>query len=105
MADSFVILMLMATKTNKSKSKKRPSQLELDSVFIFKLVLFMILGSQWLYITNDAGNQLPLPVGAIIGIAFALHEHFRIDRKIEYAALLISMFIGFWLPIGITLVQ
>lgn len=91
----------------KSKTKtQKPSVLAMDSVFIFKLVLFLILGSQWLRITDaTGGNELPIPVGALIGLAFAVHDHFKIDRKIEYALLLVAMFIGFWLPMGITLVR
>lgn len=78
---------------------------ELDSAYILKVLLYMILGSQWLYITNIEQNyQLPIPVGLIIGIFFARHEHFRIDRKIEYTVLLITMFVGFWMPMGIKIV-
>lgn len=94
------------TKKAKKVAKRAPSNLELDSLFIFKLVLFLMLGSQWLYITRTDGSTfLPIPIGAGIGIAFALHDHFKIDRKIEYALLLVSMFIGFWLPMGFTIVR
>lgn len=89
-------------KAKTKKSSTRATNLQNDSVFIFKLVLFLILGSQWLYLVNG-GSQLPLPLGAIIGIGFILKEPNKADRKIEYALLLVSMFIGFWLPIGITL--
>jgi hypothetical protein len=88
----------------KTKKSKKPSALEMDSVFILKLVLFLILGSQWLHIESTSGD-LPIPVGAIVGIFFAMHEHFKIDRKIEYAILLLAMFVGFWLPMGITIVN
>ena len=97
---------MVKSKTKKAKSTYRPSTLEMDSVYIFKMILFLILGSQWLYIANGASDsQIPIPIGAIIGVAFALHEHFRIDRKIEYVTLLIAMFIGFWLPMGINLTR
>jgi hypothetical protein len=42
-----------------------------------------------------------LPIGFLIGLIFASREHFRIDKKIEYAILLVAMLVGFWLPIGI----
>ena len=78
----------------------------MDSVFVFKMALFLILGSQWLYIVDPASiAQLPLPIGALIGLVFASQEHFKIDRKIEYVILLLSMFIGFWLPMGITIIR
>ena len=85
---------------------KRPSKQQLDSVYILKLVLYLILGSLWFRFTADNGrNVIPLPVGAIIGLAFASHEHFKIDRKVEYAVLLVAMFIGFWLPMGVSLAK
>lgn len=92
-------------KTKKSKAKS-PGYQQMDSVFVLKLVLFLILGSQWLYIIQPStGSQIPIPVGAIVGVLFASHEHFKIDRKIEYALLLLAMFISYWLPMGITIVQ
>lgn len=84
-------------------AKNKKTSEELDSVYVLKLVLYMILGSQWLRLTLKSGSEIPIPLGALIGLLFASHDHFRIDRKIEYAVLLISMFIGFWLPLGLDL--
>lgn len=72
-----------------------------DSTYFLKLVLYMILGSLWVKVIKSESSQLPLPVGLLAGLLFASHEHFQIDRKIEYAVLLIAAFVGFWLPIGI----
>jgi len=83
--------------------KKNASPQELDSVYILKLVLYMILGTQWLRITRG-DMQIPVPYGLIIGLLFAAHDHFKIDRKIEYALLLASAFIAFWLPLGLEIV-
>lgn len=85
-----------------AKTKKKNNQ-ELDSVYVLKLVLYLILGSQWIRITRS-DTQIPIPYGLIIGLIFASHDHFKIDRKIEYALLLASMFVGFWLPIGYEIV-
>jgi EamA domain-containing membrane protein RarD len=91
---------------NKSNTTKKVYYRELDSIFILKMALYLILGSQWLYIISpDSSDQLSIPIGAIIAVLFAMHEHFKIDRKIEYAIILLAMFIGFWLPMGITLVR
>ena len=80
----------------------KKKQTEPDSTFVLKLVVFLILGSQWLRIENLAeGWSIPIPIGLLIGLWFASHDHFQIDRKIEYALLLIAAFISFWLPIGI----
>lgn len=86
----------------KRKQKTKTGQ-ELDSVFIFKLVLYVILGSIWIKITKDDSVQIPIPAGLIIGLIFTAHEHFVIDRKIEYAVLLVAMLIGFWAPFGLYL--
>jgi hypothetical protein len=84
-----------------AKNKKTTS--ELDGVYILKLVLYLLVGSQWLHLTIKSGTQVQIPLGALIGLLFAAHEHFRIDRKIEYAVLLVAMFVGYWLPMGLDL--
>ncbi|MDQ3064714.1 MAG: hypothetical protein M3Q36_00375 [bacterium] len=76
---------------------------EADGVYILKLAIYLILGAFWLRISFN-GTQLPIPIGAIIGLFIIKYEKYRIDRKIEYAILLLSMFIGFWLPPGIEFV-
>ena len=76
---------------------------ELDSVYILKLVLYLIIGAQWLKIETKTGTQIPIPVGALIALLFAAHDHFLLDRKIEYAVILVAMFIGFWVPVGLVL--
>jgi hypothetical protein len=45
--------------------------------------------------------SLPLPIGLVAGLFFTTHEHFQIDRKIEYAVLLIAMFVGYLAPFGL----
>jgi len=95
-----------ATKNKKkSLAKKSTSSknVEPDSTFFLKLVVFLILGSQWVYIESYPDWQLPIPVGLILGLVFASHEHFQIDRKIEYAVLLIATFAAFWLPLGLVI--
>jgi hypothetical protein len=74
---------------------------ESDGAYFLKLVLYLILGSLWIKVVHGETYQIPIPVGFAVGLFFTIHEHFQIDRKIEYAVLLIAMFIGFWLPIGI----
>jgi hypothetical protein len=84
------------------KQKRRTGSAELDSVYLLKLVLYLIVGAQWIRFENTTGtSQIPIPIGLIIGFIFAMHDHFRIDRKIEYAVLLVAMFVGFWSQVGI----
>lgn len=86
-------------KTKAVKRKKLP--VETDSAYLLKMVMYLIIGSLWIKISRAGPGQLPIPIGFIVGVLFAMHDQFRIDRKIEYALLLVAMFIGFWLPVGI----
>ncbi|HUS26495.1 MAG TPA: hypothetical protein VMY99_04055 [Nevskiaceae bacterium] len=81
----------------KQKRSVRGTQ-EPDGSYLLKLVLYVIVGSLWLRITTRANTQIPVPAGLIIGLLFASHEHFRIDRKIEYAVLLVAMLMGYLVP-------
>lgn len=84
-------------------AKTKPKQS--DSAYLLKMVLYMMIGSQWLYFVNeDMTSQFPVPLGLIVGLIFASHDHFRIDRKIEYAILLVAMFLGFWISTGIEII-
>lgn len=80
-----------------AKTKAKQS----DSAYFLKLVLYLMLGTLWLKITHNETLQIPIPVGLIAGLVFTSHEHFQIDRKIEYAVLLVAMLVGFWIPFGI----
>lgn len=80
-------------KTNKDK--------ELDSVYFLKLVTYLILGSLWLKFTDGYNVQFPIPIGFLIGLVMASHDHIQLDRKIGFAILLVAMLIGFWAPFGI----
>ena len=82
-------------------AKKQKRIRETDDAYFLKLVFFMILGSMWLKVSDGQSWQIPLPIGLVFGILLARHDHFRIDRKVEYAVLLIAAFVGFWAPIGI----
>lgn len=81
--------------------KKKTQSKESDSAYFLKIVLYMVISSAWIRVTLDSGAVYPLPFGAIVALIFASHDHFQIDRKIEYAIILVSMFISFWLPIGL----
>jgi hypothetical protein len=71
-----------------------------DGLFALKLAMYVILGSLWIKVTNE-GSDIRIPIGLIIGIIFTSHEHFQIDRKIEYAVLLLAALIGYWAPMGL----
>lgn len=89
-----------------AKTKKQ-SSVEPDSVYFLKLVLYVVLGSFWLKFASpiQIGDFLlhGFPLGLIIGLIFASHDHFRVDRKIEYAILILVTIVTFFLPAGIVL--
>jgi hypothetical protein len=72
-----------------------------DAPYILKLVLYTIIGTQWLWLESAHSQSVPLPVGLLIGLIFAMHEHFQVDRKIEYAVLLVAMLAGFIAHVGL----
>ena len=90
-----------------ARNKRRVPKIEADSTFFLKLVLYVVLGSFWLKFAHPLriGDFLvtAFPLGLIIGLIFARHDHFLIDRKIEYAVLLIVTIVSFFLPSGIVL--
>lgn len=76
--------------------------LGMDSIFVLKLVILLIVGSQWIRFTDSQGaTVLPIPLGLIVGMYFVTRDHFQIDRRIEYAVLLVAMLVGFWTQAGI----
>lgn len=75
---------------------------ELDGIYVLKIVMYLIVGSQWVRLTDpDMTKQIPLPLGLLIGAVFAAHDHFQIDRKIEFAIILLACFVGFWSQMGL----
>ncbi len=84
-----------------AKAKKTRRSAEPDGVYILKLLLYILLGSFWLKLSNDGSVAFGVPLGFIAGLIFASHERFRLDRKIEYAALLIAMLLGYLAPYGL----
>lgn len=92
----------------KNSNTKNNNPTESDSSYFLKLVLFVILGTLWikfqepLMITDDFALR-GVPLGLFVGMIFASHDHFQIDRKIEYAILLIMTIASLYLPVGIVL--
>lgn len=92
-------MVLMAkTKQPTQKSKRSTS---FEGVYLFKMVLYLLLGSIWVKVSNGDNIDIGVPIGLIVGLAFTFHEHFQIDRKIEYALLLAAMLFGYFAPYGL----
>jgi hypothetical protein len=86
-----------------AKSSQITQNNEPDSVFILKVVLYLIVSSLWLNVYTSSTHHIPLPLGALVALLFASHDHFKIDRKIEYAIILVAMFVGYWVPVGFSI--
>ncbi|MBP9852404.1 MAG: multicomponent Na+:H+ antiporter subunit [Patescibacteria group bacterium] len=85
-----------------AKRKQKPQPIDFDGAFVLKMVLYVIMGSMWLKITHTTHNlQIPIPIGAIIALMFTAHEHFRVDRKIEYAVIVVAALFGYLAPYGL----
>lgn len=70
-------------------------------MYFLKLVVYLILGSLWVKISDGQTVQLPLPIGFIAGLVLAAHDQIQLDRKLGYALLLVAMLVGFWAPFGV----
>jgi hypothetical protein len=75
----------MAKAAKKSKSAK-----ETDNVYFLKILIYFVLGTIWI----KYNGYVVFPLGLIFGVILAQKDHFAIDRKVEYAILLISAIIG-----------
>ena len=82
--------------TNKHKNKSQST-----SVYFLKIILFFIIGTIWIRPQEGTILMLPgIPIGLMVGVMFAAHDHFQIDRKIELAILLGASILSFVAPIG-----
>lgn len=86
------------SKVTKANTK---TTTESDGAYFLKIVLFLVVSSFWVRFQFSDGSEVPLPVGALLAVIYAFHEHFQIDRKIELALILVALFISFWLPVGL----
>ena len=88
-----------------TKKKKITQPTETDSAYFLKLVLYVVLGSVWLKFADPfiIGSVVinGLPIGLVLGLIFASHDNFQVDRKIEYAVLLVVTILSYFAPSGI----
>lgn len=98
----------MATKTKKRTSPRKTTvSSETDSAYFLKIVLYIILGSLWIKFAHPMvlGNFVlgGAPLGLVVGVLFARHDHFQVDRKIEYVILILMVIITYFIPAGIVI--
>jgi len=75
-----------------SKTAKKTSARETDNAYFLKILIYFIFGMTWI----KFNGMMVLPAGLILGVIIAQHDHFAIDRKIEYAVLIVSAILGLW---------
>lgn len=74
------------------------SNTEYDSIYFLKILLYLVLSTAWI----APGGQRLIPIGLLIGLLIVRHERFQIDRKVEYAIMLVGAVLGL-VGIGITI--
>lgn len=88
-----------------TKKKTSKAETESDSAYFLKLVLYVVLGSFWIKFADPIvlGDFVinALPIGLVLGLIFASHDHFQVDRKIEYAVLIIVTILSYFAASGI----
>jgi hypothetical protein len=69
----------------KTATRKKVAS-ETNSVYFLKILVFFILGSIWV----KYNGIVVFPIGLVVGLGLSAHDHFAIDRKVEYAVLIVS---------------
>ncbi len=76
--------------TKPTKKAAKPASKETDNVYFLKILIYFVLGTIWL----KYNGYLVFPIGLVLGVIIAQKDHFAIDRKVEYAVLLVSAILG-----------
>jgi hypothetical protein len=74
----------------KKATRKPASAHETNAEYFLKLLLYFVVGTIWI----KHNGYVVFPIGLVIGILFTRSDHFMIDRKIEYAVLIMSALMG-----------
>ncbi len=72
------------------KSSRVKTPKEADSTYFLKILLYFVLGTIWV----KYNGYVVFPIGLVVGLIFTRSDHFAIDRKIEYAILLVAALLG-----------
>jgi len=74
----------------KKVAAKKSGERETDNAYFLKILLYFILGTIWV----KYNGYVVLPIGLIVGVIFTRSDHFAIDRKVEYAILIVAALMG-----------
>ncbi len=86
---------------------KKKQAVEADSTYFLKIVVYIMLGMFWIRL----GQPIPIagmtftavPVGLLLALLFICHDHFAIDRKVEYPIVIIAAIVSFFFDAGIVI--
>jgi hypothetical protein len=73
-----------------AKTARKSSPTESDNTYFLKILIYFVLGTIWI----KFNGYVVLPIGLLLGVLIAQKEHFQIDRKVEYAILIIAAVVG-----------
>ncbi len=80
---------------------------EKDSAYFLKIIVYILLGMFWIRLGQPfeiAGLAFTaIPVGLLLALLFVRHDHFAIDRKIEYPIVIFAAILSFFFDAGIVL--
>ena len=90
-----------------TKHKNVAKKSETDSAYLLKIVMYMIFGALWIKFATPLHlgpiTLAGIPFGLFVGLIFASHDHFQVDRKIEYVVLIVAAVVSNFLPTGIVI--
>jgi hypothetical protein len=81
-------------------AKKRAAATETDSTYFLKLLIYFVFGSIWI----KSHGLVIFPLGLIAGLLLSSHDHFKVDRKVEYAVLIVAALLGLSGQIGLYII-
>lgn len=76
--------------SRRHKNKAKKVLIETNISVVVKLALYLLVGTLW--ISKEDKNVFP--IGVILGYLIARKELFQIDKKIEFAMLVIGAFLS-----------
>jgi hypothetical protein len=72
------------------KAVAKKAEREGNDVYFLKILLYFVIGTIWV----KYDGYVVFPLGLAVGLLFTRSDHFVIDRKIEYAVLIIAALMG-----------
>lgn len=103
----FTALVVAAKLKYYKDMPKKKQTAEQDGVYLLKIVMYVIFGSLWIKLGAPLHigplTISGIPFGLFVGLIFATHDHFQVDRKIEYTILILMAIVTYFLPAGIVI--